>query len=217
MYKYIYFDLDGTLTDSGEGIKKSVLYALEKMGYTPLPDATLNKFIGPPLGDSFMVHCGMSQEESLRAIDTFRERYAPIGILENTAVEGICDVLRELRERGYVLALASSKPQPACESVTGRFGMAQYLNVLSGSTVSHKGDSKADVLRRAMEMMGNPPVEESLMVGDRKYDVLGAKECGMDCVGVEFCPYADEGELEEAGAIAVVQTPQQLLEFILRN
>ena len=217
MYKYIYFDLDGTLTDSGEGIKKSVLYALDKMGFPPLEDAVLNKFIGPPLGDSFMVHCGMTQEESEKAINTFRERYTPIGILENTAVEGVCDVLRELRERGYVLALASSKPQAACESVTERFGMAQHLNVLSGSTVNHKGDSKADVLRRAMEMMGNPPVSESLMVGDRKYDVLGAKECGMDCVGVEFCPYADEGELEEAGAVAVVQTPQELLDFILTH
>lgn len=217
MYKYIYFDLDGTLTDSGEGIKKSVLYALDKLGRPALPDATLNKFIGPPLGDSFMVHCGMTQEESEHAIDVFRERYAPIGILENTAVDGICDVLRVLRERGYVLALASSKPQSACESVTERFGMAQHLNVLSGSTVNHKGDSKADVLRRAMEMMGNPPVEESLMVGDRRYDVLGAKECGMDCVGVEFCPYADEGELEEAGAVAVVQTPQELLDFILTH
>lgn len=218
MYQTILFDLDGTLTDSKEGILNSLRYAIEKLG-DPVPDeATLTKFIGPPLQDSFMDYCGYSPEKALRGIEVFRERYVPIGKFENRAAPGLVALCEKLKARGYVLALASSKPEEMCLAICERFGFSASMTVLVGSPPV--GDwSKSDVIRETfrrlhLEERDKPGV---LMVGDRKFDVLGARECGIDCVGVEFFGYAAPGELEEAGAVAVVQTAQELETFILTH
>lgn len=121
MYRYILFDLDGTLTDSKEGILNCLRYAFEKMGQPVPPEETLLKFIGPPLQDSYMRFCGFTPEQAVEGIRLFRERYAPIGKFENAAAPGMADLCRRLKERGYVLAVASSKPEemcvPICEKV----------------------------------------------------------------------------------------------------
>jgi len=218
MYKYILFDLDGTLTDSKEGIVNCVRYALEKLG-RPVPDGeTLLKFIGPPLQDSFMAYCGMTQEEAVRAVGLFRERYAPIGKFENAAAPGLPELCARLKERGYVLALASSKPQEMCEPICERFGYTPSLRVIVGSP-PEKDWEKADVIREALRQLGLTEADKPsvLMVGDRKFDALGARACGIDCVGVEFFGYAAPGELRDAGAVAVVQTAAELEAFILTH
>lgn len=215
MYHYIFFDLDGTLTDSKEGILNCLRYAFEKMG-KPIPaEEILLKFIGPPLQDSFREFCGFTEEEALRGIRLFRERYAPIGKFENAAAPGMPELCARLKEQGFVLALASSKPEEMCVPICEKFGFAPSMTVITGSPPV--GDwSKADVIRETMRRLGLTEADRAsiLMVGDRKFDVLGARECGIACVGVEFFGYAAPGELAEAGAVAVVRTAEELEAFL---
>lgn len=216
MYQYILFDLDGTLTDSKEGVLESVQYAITAMG-RPLPEPQdLLKFIGPPLQDSFMQYCGFSQEEAREGLRLFREQYIPVGQFKNRPAPGIAEMMGRLCARGFTLALASSKAESQCLTICERFGFTPHLAVVSGSSDS-RDQSKADVIRAAMGRLGLTDPRRALMVGDRKYDVEGARSCGMDCVGVEFFGYAPPGELEEAGAVAVVQTPEELEAFILAH
>ena len=208
MYHYIFFDLDGTLTDSKEGILNSLRYAFDKLGEPVPPESTLIKFIGPPLQDSFAGFCGFSAERAAEAVAAFRERYEPIGKFENMAAPGMADLCARLKARGYVLALASSKPESLCVPICERFGFTPSLAVVTGSPPV--GDwTKADVIRETMRRLG--------LTGDRKFDVLGARECGIDCAGVEFFGYAAPGELAESGAVAVVRTPEELERFILTH
>ena len=216
MYHYIFFDLDGTLTDSKEGILNCLRYALEKMGRPVPPMETLLNFIGPPLQDSYMEYCGFTEEEALEGIRLFRERYAPIGKFENAAAPGMPELCARLKERGFVLALASSKPEEMCVPICEKFGFAPSMAAITGSPPV--GDwSKADVIRETMRRLGLTEADKPaiLMVGDRKFDVLGARECGIDCVGVEFFGYAAPGELAQAGAVAVVRTAEELEAFLL--
>lgn len=218
MYHTIFFDLDGTLTDSKEGIMNCVRYALETLGRPPLEDSVLLKFVGPPLQESFQTHCGLTGETLAEAIRLFRSRYDPKGQYENRAAPGAAEMLARLKARGIPMAVASSKIEPMCRSICQRFGFAPSLAAIVGSPPS--GDSeKAAILREAMARLGVDSWDASrcLMVGDRKYDVAGAKACGMDCLGVEFFGYADPGELEEAGAAAVVKTMEDLESFLLER
>ena len=217
MYKYILFDLDGTLTDSKEGILNCFKYAIEKLGDPIPPEETLLTFIGPPLRTSFG-SLGYDEEKTAEAIRIYRERYVPIGKFENTPAPGALELCQRLKDRGYVMALASSKPQNMCVDICDKFGFSAYLDHIVGPT----GDdhwTKADVIREALRRMGlnDSHKPEILMVGDRMYDVEGAKECGIDCVGVEFFGYAAPGELMGAGAVAVVNTAEALEAFILSH
>lgn len=216
MYRYLLFDLDGTLTDSKEGIIKSLQYAFQKMG-EPIPDEQwLLKFIGPPLEDSFMEFCGFSKEKAAEAIRLFRERYVPIGKFENTPAPGLPALCASLKERGYVLALASSKPESLCIPICERFGFTPSFTVLTGSSPAFDW-TKADVIRETIRRLGleGQDLSQVLMIGDRKFDVLGAKECGIDCLGVEFFGYAAPNELTDAGAIAVVKTVEELESWLM--
>ncbi|MCI2056302.1 MAG: HAD hydrolase-like protein [Oscillibacter sp.] len=219
MYHTILFDLDGTLTDSKEGILKSLHYAFEKLGRPAPSDAILTKFIGPPMQDSFVHFCGYTPEEANRAIKLFRERYVPIGKFENVPAPGLPEMCADLKRKGYALALSSSKPEDMCLAICDRFGYAPSLEVITGSPADPGDWTKADVIRETLRRLNltEDDKPEILMVGDRKFDVEGAKECGIDCVGVEFFGYAAPGELKEAGAVAVVKTAQELEQFILTH
>lgn len=218
MYHYILFDLDGTLTDSKEGIFNCLRYAFEKLGDPAPPEESLRRFIGPPLLPSFKAFCGYSDEKAQQALKFYRERYQPIGKFENIPAQGCVEVLERLKERGYVLALASSKPEDLCVSICERFGFVPFLTVITGSQPD--GDwSKTDVILETFRRLGITDAEKPkvLMVGDRKFDVQGAADCGIDCLGVEFFGYAEPGELEDAGAVAVVRTMEELEQFILSH
>ena len=218
MYRYILFDLDGTLTDSKEGILNCLRYAFEKMGRPVPEESVLIKFIGPPLQESFMEFCGFTAEEAIRGVELFRERYAPLGKFENAAAPGMPELCARLKKRGYVLALASSKPEEMCVPICEKFGYAPSLTVITGSPPV--GDwGKDRIIQETFLRLGLTEADRSsvLMVGDRKFDVLGAKACGIDCVGVEFFGYAAPGELMENGAVAVVSTAEELEQFILTH
>ena len=218
MYRYIFFDLDGTLTDSKEGIMNCLRYALEKMGEDVPEESVLLNFIGPPLQDSYMKYCGFDKERAALGVQLFRERYAPIGKFENAPAPGMAELCVRLKEKGYVLALASSKPEEMCVPICEKFGFAPSMTTITGSSPGADWE-KVDVIRETMRRLGltDADAPSILMVGDRKFDVLGAKECGIDCVGVEFFGYAAPGELKEAGAIAVVDSAEELERFILHH
>ena len=165
-----------------------------------------------------MEHCGYSREKAVEGVRVFREHYVPVGQYENEAAPGIRDVLERLKAKGYTLALASSKPEELCVSICRRFGFIPFLSAVTGSPAGADWE-KADVIREAMRRLRLTDADKPtvLMVGDRKYDVLGAQECGLACVGVEFFGYAAPGELAEAGAAAVMRTAEELEQFILNH
>ena len=217
MYQYILFDLDGTLTDSKEGIMNCFRYAVEKLGDIAPPEEKLITFIGPPLKHSFG-SLGYDEEKTETAIRYYRERYEPIGKYENAPVPGGVEMCARLKEKGYRMAVASSKPQNMCIYICTYFGFAPYLDYIVGPS-SHNNWTKADVIREAMRLLNVAESDKNsvLMVGDRMFDVFGAKECGVDCIGVEFFGYAAPGELMDAGAVAVVKTAEELESFIVSH
>ena len=201
MITCLLFDFDGTLFDTVEGITKSVQYAVNKLGLNPELES-LRCFAGPPLVDMFMEHFGFDWDTAVQATADFRERYKPIGLYECRVFPGIPEILARLRDAGYQLGVATSKPQVLAGELLEREGMLSLFDVLVGSSPDRNNDSKADVLRRAMEAL-DVSASETVLIGDTKYDVLGAKQCGVPCIGVGW-GYAAEGELEAAGADWIV-------------
>ena len=224
MYHYILFDLDGTLTDPKLGITGCVQYALRKLGMEA-PDAdALEPFIGPPLMDSFREFCGLDEEKGAQAVAYYRERYAVDGLFENEAYPGIVQMLIRLQQAGCHLAVASSKPEVFVKKILEHFGMLSCFEGVVGSGLDGSRVRKEEVLEEALrQLLGErvPAKETSayaegvVMVGDRKFDIQGAKAYGIASVGVAY-GYAAEGELEEAGADRIVKTVQELEEALIK-
>lgn len=214
-YKYALFDLDGTLTDPGEGITKSVQYALAKYGIDVADRTELFCFIGPPLHESFEVYYGFSREEALRAVDAYREYYAVKGIFENKVYEGIRECLAALQACGVKVCLATSKPEFYAKQILEHFDLAQYFTAVAGSNMDGSRTKKAEVVERALMLLENPDVRECVMIGDREHDVLGGAAHGMDTLGVTF-GYGSEQELLHAGATFVAHTPAEIVKIVDR-
>jgi len=213
-YQWYLFDLDGTLTDPKEGITKCFRYALEKMGVESPELAALEQYIGPPLMKSFQNY--FSEEDAKKAVGYYRERFRDVGIFENGVYDGIEDVLKAAKANGKKLALATSKPQHFAQIIMDHYGLSQYIDVLVGSRGD--GQTKADVIRQVFAEAGldAESKKEAIMVGDRLHDIEGAKECGIDSLGVRF-GYAKENELEQAGADYIVATTEELKAFVLTH
>lgn len=211
MIKYILFDLDGTLTDPKEGITKCVQYALKRFGIERECDRLL-EFIGPPLKEKFMEYAGLSEEEGVRAVEYYRERYAPVGIFENGVYDGVIPMLEELKKKGYILAVATSKPHIYSKKICDKYGISDYITYLSGSELDGTNTHKAAVIKNAMEYLGASK-ENTIMVGDRIFDIDGAEENGIPAVAVTY-GYASEGEFDGCSALAVVSSPYELADII---
>lgn len=220
MFRYCLFDLDGTLTDPREGITKSVQYALKKHGVDEPDIRKLEFFIGPPLRDTFMEVYGMGREEAEAAVADYRERFAPVGIFENELYEGIDRMLGVLKDSGITLAVASSKPTVFVKQILEHFSIGQFFDVIVGSELDGRRDSKEEVVEEALRQLGilEMSAEEKkrscAMVGDRKFDIQGAKAYGLTGVGVRF-GFAKEGELKEEGADFIVDTVEELQALLL--
>ena len=213
MYKAIFFDLDGTLTESGEGITKSVQYALEKLGK---PEEDLDKlrvFIGPPLMEQFMKYADVDETEARRAVEYYRERYAVKGIFENRPYDGVENLLRELKGRGYILAVASSKPEYYVTKILYYFNLSSYFEVVVGSEMNGARTSKTEVIEEALKRLNmSDRRKEVLMVGDKEHDVLGARAAGLACVAVGY-GYGTKEELTAAQPLKIVASIEELLRF----
>lgn len=217
MYQALLFDLDGTLTASGEGITKSIQYALRKMGYESLAEdlKKLEIFVGPPLLEQLMEYCQIEESEAEQGVAYYRERYNVVGYYENKPYKGIRKLLPKLKKKGYKLAVASSKPQGMVDAVLEHFELNEYFDVIEGSDVNLPRMTKSDVIEIALKKLGFFEAEKRkgvVMIGDRKYDVAGATASRLDCIGVAY-GYGGTEELESAGAIKVVQTVEELGEF----
>ena len=211
-YKYILFDLDGTLDDPFEGITKSVQHAMKKFGIETEQDA-LKCFIGPPLTDSFEKYFGLSPNEAKLAVDYYREYYRPTGIFEVSIYEGIPELLEALLNEGCELILATSKPIVFADMILEKFGLAKYFTATFGSELDGTRVKKDEVIDYAFK---SHPMDKSLaiMVGDRKHDVEGAHKCGIPCIGVTF-GYGDRAEHTECGAEHIVDSVGELKKILL--
>lgn len=211
--RFLLFDLDGTLTDSKVGITTCAAYALKFYGIEADPDS-LTFFIGPPLDETFMSRYGMDRAQAAVAVAKYRERYRDIGIFENYPYPGAADMLSRLKSSGRKLAIATSKPEVFSVRIAGKYGLAPHLDGIYGSELDGRRTDKAEVIGYAMKKLGAKP-SETVMVGDRKHDIAGAKKCGVMSVGVKY-GFAPEGELEAAGADMTADTVADLTELLLK-
>ncbi|MBQ2799345.1 MAG: HAD-IA family hydrolase [Ruminiclostridium sp.] len=213
-YKYVLFDLDGTLTDPYEGISKSVQYSLESFGIEEKDEEILKKFIGPPLKESFMKFYGFDEEKALKAVEKYRERYITIGVYENALIDGVKDTLAILKEKGIRIFLATSKPQPLAEVILKHFGITEYFDFIGGADFNYNRDEKWQVIEYVFENSGIQDRENALMIGDRMHDIIGAKKTGLKCLCV-LCGYGSREEFTEYGADYIVETIPDILNIVL--
>ena len=211
-YDYYLFDFDGTLADTGEGIRRSVAYSLEKLG-RPVPDhSVLDRFIGPPLHDSFVEYCGMNDDEAEHAIEVYRERYVDIGLYESQLYPGIAMLLRALHRRGAYVAIASAKPQFMLERLAAHYGIDKYLNAIVGTGLGRHSADKQDLILRALPEGAD--VARACMAGDRRFDIEAAKALGLTGIGADY-GYSTPDELSAAGAYAVFDGVAAMAEWML--
>lgn len=210
MEKAILFDLDGTLTDSGEGIINCAILALEHFGL-PIPSREeMRVFVGPPLHESFINH-GVPAEKTEEAIKVYRSRYIPIGAYENTPYPGIRELLESLKAQGHKLYVATSKPEAMSIRILEHFDLARYFDMICGATMDTSRSSKEAVIAYLLEQNGR--ADNMVMVGDTKFDILGAKEHGIPAIGVSW-GYGKVEDMEKAGAAAIAHTMEELLTLL---
>lgn len=215
MYKNILFDFDGTVFDTLKGIERSVKYALDKNGIVLSVDS-FRRFAGPPFKVIFKENYGFDDELIVKIIKAFREDYLPYGIYESSPFPGIAELLDELRQNGFKLAIATLKPRTMAVELLERSGLYGKFDVISGQIAEGiETLTKAEIVRGAMDMLGAAP-EDTVLVGDTKYDVVGGHEAGLKVIGVRY-GYAESGELENAGADIIVETLGDLKKLFLNH
>ena len=216
MKRLILFDLDGTVTESGPGIKKSAAIALEAQGIRNYTDEQLDLVVGPPLRESFTQTFGMTDEQASQAILDYRAYYEVKGKFENSVYDGIPVLLKKLRESGILCGIASSKPERFVIEILEYYGILEYFDVIAGATMSEALVEKPDIIRLALKRADekNLNYDQVWMVGDRRYDVAGAHACGIPAVGVLY-GYGSSRELEEAGADSIAETVEELGSILL--
>lgn len=209
----VLFDLDGTLTDSAPGILGCIRYSLDSVGHPGLAHEVLMKFLGPPLVDSFTQHAGMSEQGAQEALVAYRERFRAVGMFENSVYPGIAELLTRLRGAGVVLGLATSKPEFFAGQILDHFDLTEFFTVVVGAELDGRRNAKAEVVAEALHRLSElgllPAGTHPVLVGDREHDVAGARANGLSCVGVGW-GYAQIGELQRAGAVAVASSPAEL-------
>ncbi|MBQ8830038.1 MAG: HAD family hydrolase [Oscillospiraceae bacterium] len=212
-YDVVLFDLDGTITDPGEGITNSVAYALQKFGIEVADRKELYSFIGPPLYESFEKFFGFSHEDALKAVDIYREYYRPKGVFECFVYDGIEELLRRLHADGKTVIVATSKPEEFAVQIMEHFGLKKYFTYIAGAPMDGSRILKADIIDYALKTCGVTDLSSVVMVGDREHDVIGAQKIGVDSIGVLF-GYGDRAEHEKAGATYIAETPWDIGKFI---
>ena len=210
--KAIFFDLDGTLTDSGEGIFNCARLVFSHFGLPQPTEQELRAFVGPPLRDSFAKY-GVPEDRIEEAMDVYRARYNPIGIFENTPYPGIHELLAQLQKDGHRLFLATAKPEVMALRIMERFALAPYFERICGASLDLSRDSKSGVIAYLLAQV--PDVAEVVMVGDTAYDVLGAAEHGIPTVGVSW-GYGKVEDMTAAGAVAIADTMEDLYRILTK-
>lgn len=212
-YRILLFDLDGTISDPKEGITKSVQYALQKMGINEPDLEKLTPFIGPPLQVSFKEFYGFTPEQTNQAIAFYRERFKEKGMFENVLYEGITALLAKLKDDGYRLAIATSKPTIFAEEILRYFKVHHYFEVIVGSNLDGSRSAKADIISYLLDFYNDYVRADVVMIGDRKHDIIGANANNIASIGVTY-GYGTKEELTTAKATYIVHSIDELLAII---
>lgn len=208
--KTILFDLDGTLTDSGEGIMNAATIALEHFGLNVPDRAGMRVFVGPPLRDTF-IKFGMAPEDTDEGIEVFRVYYNDKGIFENFPYPGIRELLQDLKAAGHRLYVATSKPEYMAKRVLDHFDLSQYFDLICGATVDESRVEKSEVIDYLLSQTGQR--DQTIMVGDTTFDVVGAAAHGIPAIGVAW-GYGNADDMKQAGAVAIAETPAELFDLL---
>lgn len=211
--KYVLFDLDGTLTDSQEGIMNSIEYALDSFGIQVEDRAALRPWLGPPLVDSLMKYHGFDREQALKGVEKYREYFDIKGIFENRVYDGMEGLLSGLQAEGYILMTATSKPEVAAKRITDHFGLTKYFTFVGGASLDDSRVHKGDVIRYVLETNQIQDRSAVMMVGDRENDIMGAKQNGLESIGVLY-GYGSRDELEAAGADHIAKTVEDIARYL---
>ncbi len=209
-YDSVLFDLDGTLTDSGPGITKAASYALEKIGLGTFDPSGLRYFVGPPLSYSF-AKAGVAEDLIEEAIRLYRVYYNDKGKWENSPYDGIDALLSRLQEEGFRLFVATSKPEPLSKEILCRFGLDRYFEIIAGASNDHTRENKNDVIRYLLKKTGT--TGRTIMVGDTEFDVKGAADLKIGCIGVSW-GYGSIENMKKAGAAGIADTPGKLYDLL---
>lgn len=214
MFRHLFFDLDGTLADTEEGIILSLRYALEKMGHPDVDDKVLHSFIGPPLKDAFMGHFGMSEQEALTTLAHYREYYSGGGLYRCRLFPGVEALLQRLSGEGYGLFVATSKPEVYAKKILDHLGVAGLFREIAGSLLDNTRTKKHEVIQYLLDKY--PETKgDALMIGDKTQDLVGAAKCGIPAVGVLY-GYGSREELSGEKSAALVPSPEELYRFIVK-
>lgn len=213
-YQTILFDLDGTLTDSAPGILNSVRHACRKLQLEIPDDATLRRFLGPPLPSSFRDYLHLNEADTTRAVEAFREYYPDKGIFENEVYPGIPDLLADLKAAGKTVVMATSKPEGFAKRIMEHFSLDSYFDAICGASMDESRADKGEVIAYALQTAAITDLGNVVMVGDREHDVKGAARNGLPCIGAVY-GYGTAEELTAAGAIALANTVQELYALLL--
>jgi phosphoglycolate phosphatase len=213
MYNYVLWDLDGTITKPEEGIFNSIEYAAFSFGLPEPNRADLYIFIGPPLQYSFEKFFNVNQEDGAKLVSLYREYYAGKGIYECEMYGGIASALKQLKEAGKTIALATSKPEKYARQLLNYFGIERYFDAIVGADMSPQSAEKSLIVARALKECGADK-SQTIMVGDRQHDIIGAKRNDIDSVGVLY-GYGSKEEFETFGATYIAQTPQDVVNVVL--
>jgi phosphoglycolate phosphatase len=217
MFEYVLLDLDGTLTNPVEGITKSINYAMEKMGKPLIPDSIIPKFIGPPLRTGFMQNAGFTEAEAERALELYRERYMPRGLYENDLIDGAKELLERLSAAGKTIAMATSKPEEMAVELMRHFGLLDYFKFISAASMDSGGrHEKNEIIQHAIDTLGisSEELSKTIMVGDRFYDIVGAKDTGIASIAV-LSGFGSRDEFEEYGADYIAENLFEACSIIL--
>lgn len=211
--KYVLFDLDGTITDPKEGITKSVAYSLKKFGIEVKDLDTLCPFIGPPLNKSYEEFYGFTPEQALEAVEEYRVYYRKQGIFECNLYDGIKELLEHLHNEGKKVILATSKPEEFAVQLLEHFDILKYFDVVAGSTMNGSRVEKEDVIRYAINKIEDFDETDAIMIGDRKFDYIGAEKCGIRCILIGY-GYGERKELVNCKPYAIKETVDELQKFL---
>ena len=212
--KTILFDLDGTLVNTGEGITKCVRYALKKFGIEEMDQKKLERFIGPPLVDSFQREYDFSEEDAWKARRFYHERYNNKGIFECELYSDVKETLEKLSGEEYRIAVASSKPEELCETIIKHFQIEHYFELIGGAEMDGTIGTKTEVLEHVLRRLEIKNKDEVVLIGDTRYDAIGARETGIDCIGITYGFEYDIDAMREAGTVYICDTLKEVVEYL---
>jgi phosphoglycolate phosphatase len=215
-YKIILFDLDGTLSDPKLGITKSVQYALQRMGIVEPDLDKLECFIGPPLQASFAEYYDLDEESTQRAIDFYRERFKDKGMFENELYSEIPLLLKSLKEQEYILVIATSKPTVFSEEILKHFNINQYFKLVVGSNLDGTRTSKTEIIQYILDKYNEHRLDDFIMIGDRKHDIIGANNAGIDSIGVTY-GYGPFKELSDSSPTYIVNCVEEIKDILISS